>query len=387
MTVCDDGIKRQRTVMCGIVLLFWFAQYVYIPYQTTYLTSQNIAMDTVGVILGIYGGIQMCFRMPIGIYSDLKKQHSTLIILGTALAGSASVVRILFPARVGFFVGNVLAGFGSSMWSAFMALFLGLYPAEQRQTATSRIMYYNNMGKLVAFICATACYPFFGMHFLCAMGVAAGAAGAVCGGWVRQKQTVRQEQKAFGFSFRFLSFRMLVFSLLTMMQQGVQMSTAMSYTSEILKGIGASQMQIGLSSIIYMAASVYFAGAVSSETVKRRGADFWIPAVFLTVWGYCWIVPNAGNIWIIWLCQIAAGLQTGLLFTYLIAEAVEGIDEKQRATALAFFQMTYAVGMTVFPMISGVISERYGLKPAFYMLGAMGLLGSVISAGYYRIRK
>lgn len=372
-------------MMCGIVLLFWFAQYVYVPYQTTYLTSQNIAMDTVGMILGIYGGIQMCFRMPIGIYGDLKKQHSMLIILGTAFAGMASVMRILFPAGLGFLAGNVLAGFGSSMWSAFMALFLGLYPAEQKQAATGRIMYYNNMGKLTAFICAAIFYQFLGMRFLCMMGVAAGFAAAVGGIWIRRKQPAVQGKADFGFSFRFLSSRLIVFSVLTLMQQGVQMSTAMSYTSEVLKGMGASQLQIGLSSIIYMAASVYFSGVISSEPVKKRGPRFWIPAAFLTVWGYCWLVPRVSAIWMIWLCQIAAGLQTGLLFTWLIAEAVEGIDEKQRATALAFFQMTYAVGMTVFPMISGAVSEQYGLSSAFYMLGVVGLAGCVISGGYYKI--
>lgn len=386
METFGDGIKQQRAALSAIVLLFWFSLYVYVPYQTNYLTSQGVSMDTVGVILGIYGGIQMCFRMPIGIYSDVRRKHGFLIALGMAFVGTASVLRVVLPAKTGFFLGNVLAGFGSAMWSAFMAMFLGMYPVTQKKEATSRVMFYNNVGKLAAFVCATLFYPLLGMKFLCLVCVAGGYAGMGLGIWLKGKRPPEAVKKA-GFSLHFLNSRLILFSLLTLMQQGVQMSTAMSYTSKVLENIGASQMQIGLSSIIYMAASVYFSGIVSTEAVKKRGPQFWIPFSFVTVWLYCWIVPNITNVWGIWLCQIAAGLQTGLLFTYLIAEAVNDIDEEQRATALAFFQMTYAVGMTVFPMLSGMIAEHWGLKLAYGMLGIMGILGVIISSIYYaRIR-
>lgn len=376
-------VKKQRFVLNVIVLLFWFAQYVYIPYQTTYLVSQNLSMDIVGLILGIYGGMQMCCRMPIGIYSDTRKQHSLLIILGMTFAGLGSLLRICLPTRIGFFLGNILAGFGSSMWSAFMAMFLGLYPDNEKQEATGLIMFLNNAGKLTAFICATICYPILGMKFLCSLGVTAGAVGALSGIWLRKSSSKRTCGKATEFSFHFLSKRLLLFAVLTLMQQGVQMSTAMAYTSDVLKQAGASQVQIGLSSIIYMTASVFFSRIVSMEGVKKKGPRFWIPFSFLTIGLYCWGVPNAPNIYVIWLLQIAAGLQTGLLFTYLTAEAVNGIKAEQRATALAFFQMMYAVGMTVFPMISGAISEQYGLKTAFYLLGIVGIMGAGIAGIYY----
>lgn len=379
----DSGIKKQRVVLSAVVLLFWFSLYVYIPYQATYLTSQNVAIDTVGVILGIYGGMQMCLRMPIGIYSDVKRQHGFLIVLGMAFVGTASMMRILLPPKIGFFLGNVFAGLGSSMWSSFMAMFLGMYPDSQKQEATGRVMFYNNLGKLVAFVVATLFYQFLGMKFLCFLCVVGGYSGMLLGVWLKKKRPV-EEKKKVSFSFSFLSSRLLFFSLLTLMQQGVQMSTAMAYTSKVLEGIGASQMQIGLSSIIYMTASVYFSSIVSKESVRKKGPGFWIPLSFVSVWLYCWIVPNVTAIWAVWLCQLMAGLQTGLLFTMLIAEATSDMDEEHRATALSFFQMTYAVGMTVFPMISGAISEQHGLKSAYYMLGVVGILGVLITTIYYR---
>lgn len=380
-------IRKQRAILSAVVLLFWFSLYVYVPYQTNYLTSRGVSMDVVGVILGIYGGIQMCFRMPIGIYSDIKRKHGFLIVLGMALTGTASLLRVVLPVKAGFFLGNVMAGFGSAMWSAFMAMFLGMYSEDQKKEATSRIMFFNNVGKLAAFVCATLFYQLLGMKFLCMVCVAGGYIGMGLGIWLKGKRPPVAKKNA-KFSFHFLNSRLLLFSLLTLMQQGVQMSTAMSYTSKVLENIGASQMQIGLSSIIYMAASVYFSGIVSAEAVKKKGPQFWIPVSFVTVWLYCWIVPNITSIWGIWLCQISAGLQTGLLFTYLIAEAVNDIDEDQRATALAFFQMMYAIGMTVFPMLSGVVAEYWGLKQAYVMLGAVGILGMIISGAYYTgIRK
>ena len=48
-------------------------------------------------------------------------------------------------------------------------------------------------------------------------------------------------------------------------QQGVQMTTTMSFTTRIIKNLGTNSMSIGLSSIIYMLSAVCFAKMASSD--------------------------------------------------------------------------------------------------------------------------
>lgn len=42
-----------------VVALFWFAQYVYIPYTAPFLLAQKAGADLVGLIVGVYGAMQM----------------------------------------------------------------------------------------------------------------------------------------------------------------------------------------------------------------------------------------------------------------------------------------------------------------------------------------
>lgn len=386
----SDNAERnagQRRKMNLLIFLFWFSLYIYIPYQTTYLSTRNIALDAIGVILGIYGGTQMCLRLPIGIYSDFKKQYVRLIILGLIFTGSASALRILLPPYWGYFLGNILSGMGAAMWSSFMALLFSLYRDNERQEATGASMFYNNLGKLVSFILATLLFPMFGMKFLCAIGVASGLGGAAIAMTLKNDEVKIQPKNIYRISFSFISRRLLFFGVLALVQQGVQMSTSMSYTSQVLKEIGASQFQIGMASIIYMAATVYFSRVVSSKALKKLPMGKVISVSYITILFYCGLVPACKEVWMIWICQILAGLQTGLLFTLLTSEGVRDVANEYRATALSFFQMMYAVGMTVFPMFAGSISEKWSMHLSFRILGFFGIAGCIAAALFYTFEK
>lgn len=80
-----------------------FAQYVYIPYQTTYLTGIGVSGNVVGTIVGAYGISQLLLRLPVGICADRIGRHKAFIMLGALASGSASfiiymVFAILFAA-------------------------------------------------------------------------------------------------------------------------------------------------------------------------------------------------------------------------------------------------------------------------------------------------
>ena len=81
--------------------------------------------------------------------------------------------------------------------------------------------------------------------------------------------------------------RILVFSLIALIQQGIQLTTAMSFTSQILKDCGASDSLVGISSIIYMVSAVCFSAMASSKLCEKHGPKFWIPAVLAVLAVYC----------------------------------------------------------------------------------------------------
>ena len=88
-------LNYQKNLLLVIVVLFWFAQYVYVPFQTPYLLTMQVSSSMIGIIIGIYGFSQMVLRMPIGIMADKNGRHKLFIILGVTASALASVFRII----------------------------------------------------------------------------------------------------------------------------------------------------------------------------------------------------------------------------------------------------------------------------------------------------
>ena len=180
--------------------------------------------------------------------------------------------------------------------------------------------------------------------------------------------------------------RLVVFSMLALLQQGIQMATAMSFTTQVLEDLGASAAFIGCASIFYMAAAVVSARFASTELCARRGARFYVPLVFLLTAVYCVLVPLVGNIYVIFLLQAFPGMSTGILLSYLTSESMTEVPTAQRSTAMGFFQAVYAVGMTTFPTVVGALAEHLHMAAGYGFLAAAALLGAVCSIVYYRKR-
>ena len=81
--------KRREWTLLAVVVLFWFAQYVYIPYQTPFLTGKGVAAGMIGTVVGAYGVTQMIFRLPVGVMADWAGRHRIFVSAGAALAALA----------------------------------------------------------------------------------------------------------------------------------------------------------------------------------------------------------------------------------------------------------------------------------------------------------
>ena len=95
-----------------IIMLFWFAQYVYIPYQTPYLTACQVSSGFIGIVVGAYGMTQMLMRIPAGLTADRSGDHRKFLIAGQISVIAANILRFLFmllfsPSRA---FSNILRG-------------------------------------------------------------------------------------------------------------------------------------------------------------------------------------------------------------------------------------------------------------------------------------
>ncbi|MBS5950531.1 MAG: MFS transporter [Clostridium sp.] len=379
-------LLNQKLLLLIIVVLFWFSQYVYIPFQTPYLTIRNVSSNMIGIIIGAYGVSQCLLRLPVGLFADSISKNKLFILCGIIFTGLASIIRVIFPGGYGFLIANILSGVSSSMWISYMVHFTNFFSSDKQQKATSTIILVNNLGMLIGFITSTLFYEKLGMKALCIMSIVSAIIGTILALNIKEHETKKINKKL---SVKdYLSIcrdrRLIFFSLLALIQQGIQMSTTMSFTNQILEDLGATSVFVGLSSIFYMLCAVASSWFASSRLCNKYGPKFWIPTVFFLISIYCIFVPNVQNIYIIFLLQSLPGMSTGVLLSYLTSESMKNVPKEKKSTAMGFFQATYAVGMSIFPMIVGKISGLISIRASYLVLSLISVIGIIASYFYYK---
>ncbi len=382
-----ESLGFQKNLLLTIVTLFWFAQYVYVPFQTPYLLAMQVSSSMVGIIIGVYGFSQMALRMPVGLMADKNGRHKLFIIIGVASSALASIFRLIMPPESGFFIGNVLSGFASAMWISFMVLYASYFTKENIQRAMGLVIAANNIGVLGGFVISTLTYEYFGMKLLCILSVCSGIPAMLLSFLIKETGNKTNAPKVRSLIKVYADKRLIFFSLLALIQQGVLMATCMSFTTQIAHELNATAMQIGLLSIVYILSAVLFSYFAASGFAQRQGARFWIPVIMTAMAVYCFIVPMIQSPNLLIATQILAGSTTGILYSYCTSESLKNVPMNKRSTAMGYYQAIYAVGMTVIPMMAGVISESSGITTAFYVEGAIAIVGTVAAIIYFAINK
>lgn len=423
----------QTSRLLVIVALFWFAQYIYVPFTTPFLLSQKVSADLVGIVIGIYGGMQFVLRFPLGIGADLIGRHKPWIIIGCLSSGLAALIRCFLPTGEGFLLANCLSGIASSMWMSFMLLYTqGLRP-EQLQRGMGYVLAANNGGIGAAFVCSALLYSHCGMIVLCVLASISGlSACALSLGLSEQPKlspnhadpeppasassqsasnsqistqsqsqlpsqsqttpdlTKQPAKQSLGYFLSVLKNPVLwFFAVICTIQQGVLMGTVMSFSNEAAHLIGGSDLQIGLMTVIYIASCVLSCYLSASSWSIAIGPAIPMVLTQLLMALYCFAMPVLHNIYAMMLLQILIGCSGGFVFAWANTEALKGVEKDRRASALGLFQSIFAFGMTCVPMLAGwMIDKSHGeLKAAFDTQAWLAIAGAIATAVFYLLRR
>lgn len=383
-----ERTEKQSRLLLIIIALFWFVQYIHVPFQTIYLHAIQLSSQWIGIIIGAYGIAQLALRVPFGVGADRNGNHKAFITTALAAAGTGALLRWFLPTGPGFLLANILSGTASAMWISFLVLYGSYYSAKEQRFAMGRAILANTTGIMTAFLFSTFIYPLWGMALLNAFGTVAAAAGILLAGSLA-KPAPRQDPLPVG---QLLSVvknkRLLLFSGLGLISMGVQMATVMSFSTQVTRDLGASDLLVGLSTMAYMVASVIFARLGTHPAFAARfSKKVLVSGIFVLLAFYCLALPLAPNLPLVFLLQIIPGAATGILFALLTSEGMSQIPLEKKSTAMGYYQAIYAIGMTMFPTISGFLQRQGGFMAAFGFLGAACFCGAVISWAYYQKRE
>lgn len=389
----------QNTKLLVIIALFWFAQYIYVPNTAPYLLAQKVTADFVGIIVGVYGGVQMSLRFPMGILADWLGKHKLIIIAGCAFSGGASVVRILESTGNGFLIANIMSGVASSLWVSFMLLGTKYITPDRMQTQIGYIFAANNFGIMLAFIASAVCFEGFGMDFLCLCSALSGALALLLA------LSLKEDDPAYAHLHEppeskhrpivadlvkvALRKRIWFFAFLAAIQQGVTMTTIMSFSNEAALRIGGSSYEMGVMTIVFILFNVISSYYSGKPPFTRISQGFLVSSALLMLTAYCFLSVMVTHIYLLIIIQAFLGWSFGFVFSIATSEAIVGVEHYRRSSAIGLFQALFAVGMTTIPIIAGRIIELDDgdLKAAFFFQGWLCIIAFVATVYFYYMKR
>ena len=389
----------QNTKLLVIIALFWFAQYIYVPNTAPYLLAQKVTADFVGIIVGVYGGVQMSLRFPMGILADWLGKHKLIIIVGCAFSGGASVVRILESTGNGFLIANIMSGVASSLWVSFMLLSTKYITPDRMQTQIGYLFAANNFGIMLAFITSAVCFEGFGMDFLCLCSALSGALAMLLAMSLKEDDPAYAhlheppESKHRPLIADLVKVakrkRIWFFAFLASIQQGVTMTTIMSFSNEAALRIGGSSYEMGLMTIVFILFNVISSYYSGKPPFTRISQGFLVSSALFMLAAYCFLSVMVTHIYLLIIIQVFLGWSFGFVFTIATSEAIVGVEHYRRSSAIGLFQALFAIGMTTVPIIAGRIIELDDgdLKAAFFFQGWLCLIAFVATVYFYYMKR
>lgn len=389
----------QNTKLLVIIALFWFAQYIYVPNTAPYLLAQKVTADFVGIIVGVYGGVQMSLRFPMGILADWLGKHKLIIIVGCAFSGGASVVRILESTGNGFLIANIMSGVASSLWVSFMLLSTKYITSDRMQTQIGYLFAANNFGIMLAFITSAVCFEGFGMDFLCLCSALSGALAMLLAMSLKEDDPAYAhlheppESKHRPLVADLIKVakrkRIWFFAFLASIQQGVTMTTIMSFSNEAALRIGGSSYEMGLMTIVFILFNVISSYYSGKPPFTRISQGFLVSSALFLLAAYCFLSVMVTHIYLLIIIQVFLGWSFGFVFTIATSEAIVGVEHYRRSSAIGLFQALFAIGMTTVPIIAGRIIELDDgdLKAAFFFQGWLCIIAFVATVYFYYMKR
>ena len=389
----------QNTKLLVIIALFWFAQYIYVPNTAPYLLAQKVTADFVGIIVGVYGGVQMSLRFPMGILADWLGKHKLIIIVGCAFSGGASVVRLLESTGNGFLIANIMSGVASSLWVSFMLLSTKYITPDRMQTQIGYLFAANNFGIMLAFITSAVCFEGFGMDFLCLCSALSGALAMLLAMSLKEDDPAYAhlheppESKHRPLVADLVKVakrkRIWFFAFLASIQQGVTMTTIMSFSNEAALRIGGSSYEMGLMTIVFILFNVISSYYSGKPPFTRISQGFLVSSALFMLAAYCFLSVMVTHIYLLIIIQVFLGWSFGFVFTIATSEAIVGVEHYRRSSAIGLFQALFAIGMTTVPIIAGRIIELDDgdLKAAFFFQGWLCIIAFVATVYFYYMKR
>ncbi|MDR0875309.1 MAG: MFS transporter [Clostridiales Family XIII bacterium] len=374
----------------AVVFLFWFGQFIYVPFLSPYMRVAGISGTMIGVIAGAYGLTQMMLRIPLSIGGWKSGSHKVIIGSGLAALFLSCMFPLFSESWIAFLLVRALSGVASASWISYSSYVLEGAGSEANKRM-GYLMTVNTGGICASQLLGTLIYGHVGLRMMFVIGMASAALALVLFAMLPMKSAVpageRRIMEKGAYRAVLTNKNLWLCALLMAVGQLLHFSTSLSFSGVYAQeALGASPFQLGLVVLVGQLATM--AISISFGKLERRGLTerFALTFGFLLFAAYAFIAPSLTSATPLIIAQVIAGTAGSLTGIILFANAGRDFSDDQQILAMGLFQTIYSIGITGGPILTGAVLDlakaNYG--PPFYVLGCFGILGAVIGAACYR---
>jgi predicted MFS family arabinose efflux permease len=168
-------------------------------------------------------------------------------------------------------------------------------------------------------------------------------------------------------------------SIVAALGQYTTFATIFGFVPNYAVSIGATKAQLGILSMVGTATSALAILVSSSYIVPRLGARLTVFLSFLSIALGTLVLPFIHSVTILYASQVLAGMGRGSTYPILMGLAIARLPDSDKATAMGFFQATYAIGMFAGPVCAGLIGGRWGYAELFLSTAVVTLFTAFYS--------
>lgn len=367
-------------LMFLVTALFWFSQYAITPYINSELIRMGASGAVQGLVGSIYGLSQMLLRLPLGLQADRIGRQKPFIVVGCLLCALGLAGFLLWYTPLSFVVLRGVAGVASASWVSFTVLFGSYFPPREGPQRISQLNIANQGGRLLCFVLIGWAVSRSTIRSAFVIGAAVAGLCFALSLLIRDNPTPAHPLDLNNLRQVLRDRNMQVTCLLGFLVQTIAFGTYFTFANNLAVGLQASPQQLSTLSVVLTLPAVITNLLASSWLVKRLSIRRLITVGFALAVVYCVLAPLATTMGQLYACQALAGVSSGLTFSLLLGQGMRDIDPSQRSTAMGLFQTVYGLGMTLGPLLMGLIMDARGLDQAYFLMAGVSLLTTVLTA-------
>ena len=176
-----------------------------------------------------------------------------------------------------------------------------------------------------------------------------------------------------------LRHRIIHYSIFCAYVSALPFSLTMSFYPLLLAHYGYGEETSGIL-VALRAVGAIAAGLIAARFVRTGPETLWPVMCAVAVAAAVGVLPVVNHVVPIGLWMLVVGLGSGAMTLYFQITIAEASRPEERGAALALGGMGWSLSHLSTPLLMGFLADRYGLVPAFYVLGVLALAFAILIA-------